>query len=231
MRRVFITGDTHADFGRLWRLSRGNNTSKEDMVIILGDSGINYMTGGVARVTKENLSRMPLTIVCVHGNHERRAESIETYHETEWCGGKAFIEEAYPSIIFLKDGEVYNILGRSFFVIGGAYSPDKKYRIEHHYPWFDDEQPSDSTKKMIESMIGRNRINVDYVLTHTCPYKYIPFEELQNGAYGEIDYSTEIWLEKISGSLKFDKWFCGHYHIDKEIDSIVFMFENVRQLI
>ena len=231
MGRVFITGDTHADFGRLWRLSQNSHTTKEDIVIILGDSGINYMTGGVARITKENLSRMPLTIVCVHGNHERRAESIESYNEVEWCGGKAFTENAYPSIVFLKDGEIYDICGKSFLVIGGAYSPDKDYRLAHHYPWFDDEQPSEKTKEKIEGILKKESIQVDYILTHTCPYSLIPFENLYNDSYGIIDYSTEKWLEKISAFLSYDKWFCGHYYIDKEVDRIIFMFNNVKQLI
>ena len=35
---IYITGDTHRDFSRLY----GLEVSSDDMLIILGDSGINY---------------------------------------------------------------------------------------------------------------------------------------------------------------------------------------------
>ena len=35
---VYITGDTHRDFSRLYNLEANEN----DMLIILGDAGINY---------------------------------------------------------------------------------------------------------------------------------------------------------------------------------------------
>ena len=44
-------------------------------------------------------------------------------------GGKVFIEEAYPNLIFAKNGELYDIDNKKVLVIGGAYSVDKNYRI------------------------------------------------------------------------------------------------------
>ena len=35
---IYITGDTHRDFSRLYKLKE----TKEDMLILLGDTGINY---------------------------------------------------------------------------------------------------------------------------------------------------------------------------------------------
>ena len=83
MGRLFLTGDTHGDFGKLWRLDKQYHTTKKDIVIILGDSGLNYMSGGVVRITKENLSRLPLTMACIHGNHEQRPQCIPSYGETK----------------------------------------------------------------------------------------------------------------------------------------------------
>lgn len=54
-------------------------------------------------------------------------------------GGKVFIEEAYPNLIFVKNGELYDIDNKKVLVIGGAYSIDKNYRIIYGYPWFKDE--------------------------------------------------------------------------------------------
>ena len=51
------------------------------------------------------------------------------YKLQEWNGGKVWVEEAYPNILFAKDGEIYDIAGMKTIVIGGAYSVDKFYRL------------------------------------------------------------------------------------------------------
>jgi 3-oxoacid CoA-transferase subunit A len=33
------------------------------------------------------------------------------YKLQEWNGGKVWVEEAYPNILFAKDGEIYDIAG------------------------------------------------------------------------------------------------------------------------
>ncbi len=134
--------------------------------------------------------------------------------------------ETNPTLIFLKDGETYSICGSSFFVIGGAYSPDKEYRLTYHYPWFSDEQPSEQTKKKVDAIIGGG-FRVDYVLTHTCPFRFIPFDEISGNHYTGIDYSTEEWLDSVEKKITYNKWFCGHYHIDKDDGKLVFMFDKV----
>ena len=42
-----------------------------------------------------------------------------------------------------------------------------------------------------------------------------------------MDDSTEKWLEEIERKLKYDHWFCGHWHIDKHIDRMHFLFHSV----
>ena len=39
---VFLTGDTHGNFDRIKRFCGLNNTTKDDVLIILGGAGINY---------------------------------------------------------------------------------------------------------------------------------------------------------------------------------------------
>lgn len=53
------------------------------------------------------------------------------YKLQEWNGGKVWVEEAYPNILFAKDGEIYDIAGMKTIVIGGAYSVDKFYRLSN----------------------------------------------------------------------------------------------------
>ena len=39
------------------------------------------------------------------------------YKLQEWNGGKVWVEEAYPNILFAKDGEIYDIAGMKTIVI------------------------------------------------------------------------------------------------------------------
>ena len=38
---IYLTGDTHGNFDRIRRFCEINNTTKDDVLIILGDAGIN----------------------------------------------------------------------------------------------------------------------------------------------------------------------------------------------
>lgn len=46
----------------------------------------------------------------------------------------------------------------------------------------------------------------------------------------DIDRSTEIWLGELENKLEYEVWFCGHYHIDKQIDKIQMMYHDIRPL-
>ena len=103
---IYITGDTHGEFGRIEAFCRRFGTCKEDVMIILGDAGINY-NGGIRDMRKkEFLESLPITVFAIHGNHERRPQTIEGYQEKVWHGVVVYQEEEYPSLLFAKDGEV-----------------------------------------------------------------------------------------------------------------------------
>ena len=71
----------------------------------------------------------------------------------------------------------------------------------------------------------------DIVLTHTCPYKYEPREVFLEGFNQQnIDKSMEHFLDKIEENISYDKWYCGHYHTEKEIDNLEFMYGNMKIL-
>ena len=66
------------------------------------------------------------------------------------------------------------------------------------------------------------------VLSHTCPYKYLPREVFMKGINPlKVDYSTEFFLDKLELSLDYKKWYCGHFHTDKKIDCMIFMFNEI----
>ena len=68
----YITGDTHRSFDRIEDFCYGYETTTEDVMIILGDAGINYWLDLSDKELKGRLSEMDITFFCVHGNHEAR---------------------------------------------------------------------------------------------------------------------------------------------------------------
>ena len=174
---VYLTVDTHAVFDRIGDFSEKGRRHREDIRIILGDTGINYFLGSKAVAIKEHLSELPVTFFCIHGNHEQRPFAIKTHREKLWSGAVAYVEDAYPSILFAKDGEIYDFDGKKAIAIGGAYSVDKFYRQKKGYAWYDNEQPSASIKKYVEEQLDRAEWKIDYVLSYTLPLKYEPVDK------------------------------------------------------
>ena len=138
-----------------------------------------------------------------------------------------FYEEEYPSILFAKDGEIFELNGKQTVVMGGAYSIDKAIRIAYGWGWWEDEQPSEEIKAYVERQLEKHDWKVDVVLSHTTPLKYEPVEVFMSGVdQSRVDKSTEIWLDYIEERLSYEKWYCGHYHTEKKIDKLEIMFEN-----
>lgn len=220
---VYFTGDIHGAPYRIIRFCKRYNLTKDDIVIILGDVGANYSRDSRDDEMKRQFSKLKPTILCIHGNHEIRPEHIEGYDLVSWCGGKVWVQSQYPNILFAKDGEMYEINGIRYIVIGGAYSVDKDYRLRIGQGWWPDEQPSDLIKEYVENQLKNNKIDV--VLSHTCPFKYEPTEKfLPFIDQSTVDNSTEKWLDTIEEKIDYKAWYCGHWHTDKHIDKMHFLF-------
>jgi len=223
----YITGDAHGQFERIATFCRKFDTKRDDVLIILGDAGINFSGGIRDVVKKEFLEALPITLFCIHGNHEQRPETIGTYQEMIWNGGTVYFEENFPHLLFAKDGEIFDLAGKQTIVIGGAYSIDKMIRLIYGWGWWPDEQPSEETKARVEQQLDAHGWKIDVVLSHTTPLKYEPVEMFLPGVdQSQVDKSTELWLDTIQNRLDYKKWYCGHYHTAKKVDNLEIMFEN-----
>ena len=227
---IYITGDKHSNFREVLEFCYINKTTCEDILIILGDAGINYYTNENDYILKNTLLQYPITFFCIHGNHEERPENIKSYNTKMFHGGIVYYEKDYPNILFAKDGEIYSFNNQKVLVIGGAYSVDKYFRLSRGYNWYESEQPNEETKKKVKNVLNKLNNKVDVVLSHTCPYKYLPREVFLKGIdQSTVDNSTERFLEEIEESVCYNLWYCGHYHVDKKTDKIVFMFNEIEK--
>lgn len=161
-----------------------------------------------------------------------------------FCDGKVYYEPRFPNLLFAIDGEVYTFQKRKYIVIGGAESIDKSLCIANNKPYWDDEVPGAETKALVEDKLNFLGNTVYGVLTHTCPHRYVPTEMFLSarknipGAKKKhnkklqlytpyIDRTTEKWLDIIYDTIEYEVWFCGHYHIDKEIEDITMLHNEI----
>lgn len=151
---VYLTGDTHGRFERIACFCRDNHTTRGDVLIILGDAGVNYYLDHRDEKLKRYIDTMPVTLLCIHGNHEARPTAALGYEEAERFGARVMVQPEHPNLLFALDGEVYELAGRSCIAIGGAYSIDKEYRLLRGAAWWPDEQPGAGSSARSQAAAG-----------------------------------------------------------------------------
>lgn len=226
MRKWYITGDKHRKFNGVKDFCSKAETTKDDILIILGDAGINYTLKTDDIYLKHSIAKLPITLAMVRGNHEAHPREVPGYKliPSPFGAGQVWFDERFPNQFFFDDGE-YMLGNKTALVIGGAYSVDKNYRLMTGNKWFKSEQISDEMKaKLLQETAGKH---YDYILAHTCPTNYIPrdmFLSMIN--QDEVDRSTEDFLQKIIDQTTFDKFFCGHWHTDRIVDKMRFVYRD-----
>ena len=217
-RKIMVKGDYHAQFQGLKEFLKENDTTTDDLLICLGDVGINYNLDFHDDERKKFLSKLPVTFLMLRGNHEARPENVlamkKVYDERFRC--EVYTEPQYPNIFYINCGEFY-LNDMRCLAISGAYSVDKPYRLMMGWNWFSDEQPTEDEKVSVRRIVDKNP-TFNYVFTHTVPLSKEPTQFfLPNIDQSKVDKSTEIFLEEIY--QKIDKntlklWYLGHYHHD-----------------
>ena len=155
-------------------------------------------------------------------------EIAEKYHKIDWMGAESYIEDKYSKFIMAEDGARYHINGRDFLVIGGAYFVDKYYRLERGYRWFSDEQLTEDEMIAIKQKVKEHGNKEDIILAHTCPYDNRPVEcFLTMIDQSTVDNSMEHFLQEIVDDIEYNKYYCGHWHIEKQDGKVRFLFHDI----
>lgn len=237
MSRIFVTGDKHGDYNDIVEFTQKHQTTINDVMIVLGDHGTLYYGRDNHRdrdrKVKKLLASLPITFIMIRGNHDRRPEGDLIFIQTKTHTGWFYIDNDYPNILYTDEFAHYGFGTHDAFVIGGAYSVDKWYRLEmydqgfHQYKWFADEQLTDTERNIAYTLATAWDTPVT-IMSHTCPLKYLPTEmkiPITDGH--EVDNTMEEWLDTIEENIPYDKWYCGHFHTDKTIDKMRFMYNDV----
>ena len=208
----YLTGDLHGEIPPFFP----RPTAEDDKVIVLGDNGANFYWNGskVDKAFKEQLNEFGYQWYMIKGNHDKRPETLEDIkiEYDENVNGIVYYQEQYPNIKYFQMYNDYTIDKKRILIMGGAYSIDKNYRIENNWPWFADEQMSEQEMEVCFEKYNEEKF--DYILTHTCPFSFIPDEFGYNPRF---DYGMEEFFDKMEKSISYDWWYFGHFHKDMDI--------------
>lgn len=210
---IHITGDIHAEKKRMETIGQQGEHpwDKNDTLIVCGDFGFVFNGSEQEQAFLDQLERLPYQICFCDGNHEN-FDLLETYETEEWNGGT--IHRIRRNICHLMRGNVYEIDGKTFFVMGGAYSRDKYLRAEGR-SWWPQEMPNGDEYSDAIRALHRHDDQVDYIITHTAPTSVVK-------RMGEFPRQEERqlndFLDWLDHFVYYDKWFFGHWHRDKDVD-------------
>ena len=157
------------------------------------------------------------TIVACFGNHENYT-AIRSLPTEEWHGG--VVRKVRPHIMYLENGELYNIGGKTLFTLGGAASIDKHLRKEG-VSWWPEEIPSTSEFEHAAETLQNANFKVDYILTHTAPCSII---ERIDRFMPRYDIVTSFLEKYVLSQVNYKAWMCGHLHLDRDIPDKNFHF-------
>lgn len=235
MDKIFLTSDIHGSFKPIRELHKrlkDNNIIKSDspkdnIMILLGDTGVNYYLNKRDDELKEKLSIYPFTYFLIRGNHEQRPsicarENSKEWHLEQFWDSLVWVENKYPNIKYAQDCvSCYNIPYKDKIyktvVIPGAFSVDKEYRLLLNHSWFPDEQLSKSEKISGLRLLENNEC--DLILSHTCPCNNEPTDlYLPNIDQSKVDKGMESYLEIVKEILEYKVWCFGHFHANREYD-------------
>lgn len=246
---IYITGDCHSEFGRFSKeiFPEQEEMTKRDFIIICGDFG------GVWNKTEESpketwwldwLQNKSFTTLFVDGNHEN-FDRLSGYTIEEWHGGK--VHKLRPSVIHLMRGQVFEIDGKRIFAFGGAGSHDidggilelddpqykqkkkvldngwKPYRI-NHLSWWKEELPSEEEMQEGLENLEKCGNKVDFIISHCCAASTLAV--LSQGFYKPDCLNT--YFEEVRQKVEFKKWFFGHYHENKNVNTEeILLYEQI----
>ena len=242
---IYITGDTHSDFSRFTEenFPIQAEMTKDDYVIICGDFGGVWTFEEESRREKEALDWLDnksFTTLFVDGNHENYAR-LYNYPVEEWHCGK--VHKIRNSVLHLMRGEIFDIDNKKIFAFGGArshdiqdgilnlYEEEKIYEYRKRgayfrirdFSWWDLELPTNQEMENGIKNLEKVNYKVDYIISHCCPTS---IQALINPIY-KRDILTD-YLQQISEKCTFKRWYFGHYHDYKQVNSqFTLLYENI----
>lgn len=215
--KIYLIGDLHGEL-KSQSLSRFLVSRESNICIQLGDFGYiwaeDFAENFLDAIEKNYPNKEIFTILGNHENYDKilKLPIVEKY------GAKVF--QIRKNIFAVLRGEILTLDNMNFLCVGGADSQDKDFRElyeqdNHIKVWWEQERVLGSqVDKAIKNCSNKT---VHYVLTHEAPSNIVNLL-FTHFTEKEKIFSSAYELKRLYNSISFEKgWFCGHYHIDKQI--------------
>lgn len=255
---IYVTGDMHGDFRRFNNsfFPEQRQMTREDVVIVCGDFGgiWRQSPGKEEDAALKELSEKRFTLLWVDGNHENFARlNSDEFPLVNLYGGQA--QQIRPGLYRLLRGEVYEIQGKRIFSFGGASSHDiddgildpndyddpqefqsvyRRWWMEGRLfrvrgvSWWPEELPGDAEMERGFRALEAVNYEVDYVITHCLPHDVA---SVLSHCTFYPDRLT-LYFNNILRRLRFDRWYCGHYHCDRTVmGKFHVLYHNIERIL
>jgi len=225
---IYLAGDLHGSCGGLtsefWPI--GKTLTKSDYLIILGDFGLLWDGSSTDKHWLNWLHKKPWTTLFLDGNHEN-FDMIDVLPGRHMFNSRVGVVN--ESVFHLRRSHLYNIDGNVIFTLGGALSIDKHLRKEGK-SWWPGEAISGDDVEIAWSNLLDIGMEVDYILTHTCPTDVLACHGIVGGGAKLIDPASFI-LQDLALVTKFKHWYHGHLHVDStKMGKFTCLYENIVEL-
>ena len=225
---IFVTGDLHVPYhvdGLFQLKEKFPFLTKKDYVIVAGDFG-GCFTDHTWEYLKKMMEQLPFTLLFVDGNHENFSR-LNSFPVEEWNGGK--IHVLLPDVFHLMRGQIFSIEGKTFFTLGGAESTDRDGRTEG-FDWWKEESITEEDVEIARENLVKHQFQVDYVITHTMPSRYLYYPPFSQVSFGRAN-NSENALEHLRQIIDHRHWFFGHWHEDESVSQgMTAVFRYIYQL-
>lgn len=223
MSRIFVTGDTHGtiDFQKLTvrRFPIQKELNKSDILIVCGDGGLCWSGGDDDKWLQQWYEDKNFTTLIIDGNHENHV-LISKLPVIEKFEGK--VHQISNSVFYAIRGEVYKINKKKILTCGGADSHDKEWRTEGK-SWWPQEQITEAEIDNALENLAIHNFQVDYIISHTGGSEVCK-------QLGFMPTISDELFDKILEATKYDKHYCGHYHVNKWIDKSRVLYKDIIEI-
>ena len=166
---VYVTGDTHGDFRQIGDFCSVMGTKRDDVMIVLGDAGLNYFGDERDIARKTGVSRTRMTYLMIHGSHEMRPATVDRYKLVQWNGGAYSVDKEYRLRMgyrWFPDEQpsdeikeyVEQQLDKAGWKVDAVLShtcPRKYEPVEHFMPGIDQSKVDKSTENWLDTIEDR----------------------------------------------------------------------------
>ncbi|WP_243166019.1 metallophosphoesterase family protein [Anaerofilum hominis] len=207
---IYVTADLHGDADRL-KEAAVKRLKRQDTLIVLGDFGFLWRGDKEEQKLLKWLGKRPYTLLFLDGAHENY-DLLRDYPAEPYAGGRA--RHISGRLYHLLRGEVYTIENKKLLCFGGGESEDRLDREEGE-TWWRSELPAADELDNCREKLGENGGRVDYILTHTPPYR------LRRFLLGEAAETNrlETFLDEVADQMEYRCWYFGRYHLDRAVSS------------